>query len=181
MKTTTRRSEHAQCAAAIRRDLKTAFPTVTFRVRSDSFSNGNAVDVKWVDGPTTEHVARLIGKYQEGHFDGSIDLYDYSNRRDDLPQAKYVQTQRSFSPASYAATVAYVNRRYGWALQLGAYPCTIEPTSDGPRGNCSGWKSEEIWRTFSPLSLLCTACHVGTLPGDAYCPACGAKLAVSNA
>jgi len=57
-----------------------------------------AVDVEWTDGPTSEAVQEIIGKYQYGHFDGMDDSYDYSNRRDDLPaQVKYVSAYRNCS------------------------------------------------------------------------------------
>jgi len=66
-------STHAAAAAAIRRDLKAAFPSVTFTVRSSSFSGGDSVDVGWIDGPSSTSINAIIGTYQYGHFDGMID------------------------------------------------------------------------------------------------------------
>ena len=170
-----RQTEHAQCATAIRRDLKAAFPTVTFRVRSDSFSGGTSVHIDWIDGPTTNQVDRLISKYDQGHFDGSIDLYEYSNRRDDLPQAKYVQTSRDISRPAYAAAIAMINRDYGWSLEIHPEWIGVDPASDGPVNNGYGYQSHEIHRTLQPLSLLCGTCQGAILPGDAFCPACGTR------
>lgn len=96
----------AQCAAAIKSELKANFPTVKFSVRSESFSGGNAVDISWIDGPTDEQVREITDKYQYGHFDGMIDCYEYSNRRTDIPQAKYVQTARRYSAESKAQAAA---------------------------------------------------------------------------
>jgi len=169
-------TEHAQAAAVIRRTLKAAYPYTTFRVRSKSFSMGNDVRVDWIDGPTTAQVDRRIGQHEMGHFDGMIDLYEYSNVRDDIPQAKYVMTHRGYSPATLAALVAQINRRWGWQLAIDPRTGWIDPATDGPRGNNSGYQSEEIWRTFSPLSLVCPNGAHPTDVGDAFCGECGTKL-----
>jgi glyceraldehyde-3-phosphate dehydrogenase/erythrose-4-phosphate dehydrogenase len=91
------KTEAAQAATEIRKELKLKFPGFKFSVRSSNFSMGNSVDIDWTDGPTTEQVDAIVDKYQYGHFDGSIDMYEYSNKREDIPQAKFVQTQRSMS------------------------------------------------------------------------------------
>jgi len=175
----TRSAEPTPWAAAakmIRHDLKRAFPTVTFKVRSDSYSGGCSIDIHWTDGPTTDQVERLTGRYQHGRFDGMQDLYEYSNSRKDIPQADYVHTTRNHSDAVTAAAVAFVNRAWGWNLayepnQYGR----MAITNDGLRGNCSGWQSQDVYRTLYSLSLICPIGHA-TLPGDAYCPDCGHDL-----
>lgn len=88
-------STAANCAAAIRAELKEAFPNVKFTVKSSNFSMGNSVHIGWTDGPTTEMVESHTDKYQYGHFDGMNDLYENSNTRDDIPQAKYVSASRT--------------------------------------------------------------------------------------
>lgn len=88
---------HAAAAKAIRNELKAIFPTIKFSVTSESFSMGNAVRISWTDGATTEQVDKIVSKYQYGYFDGMNDLYECDNRRDDIPQAKYITTSRSFS------------------------------------------------------------------------------------
>lgn len=90
-------SIHAQCAKEIRKELKQHFPGIKLSVRSESFSMGDAVNVKWTDGPTDKAVNDIIGRYQYGHFDGMIDMYEDSNMRDDIPQVKFVQTERNMS------------------------------------------------------------------------------------
>ena len=94
MKTQT---SHALAAKQIRQILKQAFPTTKFSVTSDSFAGGNAVDIRWTDGPTSKQVDALTSVYKMGHFDGMTDCYKYSNSRSDLPQVKFVQTHRSLS------------------------------------------------------------------------------------
>lgn len=89
-----RKSTAANCAAAIREELK-KFKGVKFTVRSENFAGGNSVHIGWVDGPSAREVEIITDKYQYGHFDGMNDIYEYSNSREDIPQAKYVQTSRS--------------------------------------------------------------------------------------
>lgn len=100
------KSTVAQCAAAIKAELKSAFPSVKFSVRSESFSGGNSVDISWIDGVTDEQVRAITDKYQFGHFDGITDCYEYSNKRNDIPQAKFVQTARLYSAESKAQAAA---------------------------------------------------------------------------
>jgi hypothetical protein len=106
------KTEHAAAAQAIRQDLKRAWPSVKFQVTSQGYSMGNSVSIRWTDGPTSAEVGAITGRYQAGHFDGMQDLYEYSNRRDDLPQAKYVSTSRSMSDETRADLLRYVVERY---------------------------------------------------------------------
>jgi len=93
----------AQAAAAIREELKTKFKGVKFSVTSENFSMGNSVNITWTDGPTEDEVQEITGKYQYGHFNGMEDIYEYSNRREDIPQAKYVSEHRKQSEETRAA------------------------------------------------------------------------------
>jgi hypothetical protein len=99
MKNTKTLSSHAAAAAAIRSELKAAFPSIKFSVTSESFSMGNAVRVNWTDGPTVKEVDSITDKYAYGRFDGMTD-YAYSEHNDSLPQAKYVTTSRNISEAA---------------------------------------------------------------------------------
>lgn len=148
---TREKSEHAAAAQAIRQDLKKAFPGVKFRVRSSSFSMGNGVDVDWTDGPTRSEVDRIIGRYQYGHFDGMQDLYEYSNRRDDLPQAKYVSGSRSMSDRVRAELLAYVAERF-------FEPEDREGVTENTRmPNGCWWVQEQVWREFNERSYTTPA------------------------
>ena len=90
-------SNQAQAAKMIRAELKKAFPKTKFFVTSTSFSMGDAVDIRWTDGPITSSVEEITGKYRYGHFNGMKDIYEYSNKKSDLPQSKYVMTSREYS------------------------------------------------------------------------------------
>ena len=91
--------EHTQaalCSKDIKKLLKGKYPSIKFSVTSSNFAGGNSVDVDWNLGPTTDEIEKLISQYQYGHFDGMIDMYEYSNTRKDIPQAKFVMTRREF-------------------------------------------------------------------------------------
>ena len=87
-------SPAALSAKAIRSELKASFPGIKFSVRSDNFAGGDAVRVEWVNGPTQPAVESIVEKYQYGHFNGMEDIYEFSNKRADIPQAKYVTASR---------------------------------------------------------------------------------------
>ena len=107
-------STHAACAAAIRKELKAAFPNEKFNVRARTASMMTAVDVYIGDYVETEQANswgdkidqsdvmkkanQIVSKYKYGHFDGMTDSYEYSNNRKDIPQVKYVSV-RPFSRA----------------------------------------------------------------------------------
>ena len=100
------KSTVAQCAAAIRSELKSAFPGIKFSVTSKSFSMGNAVRISYTDGPTKTAVDELTAKYQYGSFNSMEDLYEHDNVNADLPQAKYIAISRQMSNETKAAIMA---------------------------------------------------------------------------
>ena len=90
-------SSHAATSAAIRTELKKAFPNTKFSVTSETFSMGNSVNISWKDGATTDKVKKITSKYQYGHFNGMEDIYENTNDRNDIPQVKYVTENRTIS------------------------------------------------------------------------------------
>ncbi len=87
-------TEVALTAKAIRAELKKAFPKTKFSVRSDNFTGGDSVRIEWTHGASQPSVNLIVDKYQYGHFDGMNDIYEDSNRRDDIPQTKFLFTDR---------------------------------------------------------------------------------------
>lgn len=83
-------------AENIRRELKAEFPKTAFRVTSDY----NSVDVYWTNGPTSDAVKKITGKYEAGHFDGMTDSYTYdqdSTFADVFGSPEYVFEHRSYT------------------------------------------------------------------------------------
>ena len=107
------KTEAAQCAKAIKKELSKKFPNIKFSVTSDNFAGGNSVSIHYTNGVPQAEVEAITGKYQYGHFDGMIDCYEYSNGRDDIPQAKYVSVSREVSEDILAKTKAELAKEYG--------------------------------------------------------------------
>ena len=90
-------SSAAVGAKNIKVELGRTFPSVKFSVKSQYFSGGDSIDIGWTDGPTERMVDETIGKYQEGHFDGMDDSYNYKLNHswsEVFGGAKYVSCQR---------------------------------------------------------------------------------------
>lgn len=102
-------SEAAKCSKLVKSILRKAFPETKFSVRSSYFANGNEVRISWNLGPTTSKVEKLVSKFQYGHFDGMVDMYEMSNVREDIPQVKFVMYQREHKSQEEIA-----NERLKW-------------------------------------------------------------------
>ena len=88
------RTEAAKTASAIKSELKKAFPRIKFRVRSSNFAGGDSVSIRYENGVPYKEIEKITDKYQYGNFNGMEDIYESDNRREDIPQAKYVQVSR---------------------------------------------------------------------------------------
>lgn len=86
------KTEAAQVAALIKAELKEKFPGTVFSVKSQTYAGGDSVTIYYtatVNGPKISAVELVGSKYKAGHFDGSIDCYEYTNRGTG-PTAKYI-------------------------------------------------------------------------------------------
>lgn len=86
-------------AANIRKELARVFPGFKFSVTSERYSGGCSININWTDGPTTEEVTKITGKYEEGHFNGMDDIYEFNNGvwPEVFGGAKYVFESRNYS------------------------------------------------------------------------------------
>jgi Large polyvalent protein associated domain 30/Large polyvalent protein associated domain 29 len=102
-------------ASNVRRELKTAFPGVKFSVRCSSY---DAVTIAWIDGPTTDQVKTITGKYSGGYFDGMEDIYRHERSpwTSVFGSAKYISESRHHSVAAMTKAVEKVCEDYGWPL-----------------------------------------------------------------
>lgn len=103
-------------AKNIRIELKAAFPNTKFKVTSESFSMGNAIDISWVDGPTIKEAEKITDKYQYGDFDGMTDSYNYRDNRaftDKYGSSKYVNCSRRYSDESIQAAIDETVNKWG--------------------------------------------------------------------
>ncbi len=84
-------NELKECAKAIRAELKQKYPGVKFSVRSERFSMGNAVDVRYPKeaGINHQELNKSLEKYAYGTFDGITDCQGIK-ASNGLPRAKFV-------------------------------------------------------------------------------------------
>jgi hypothetical protein len=102
-------SNHAAAAQMIRAELKKN--GIKASVRSESYSMGSSVRVKLLQdvGPAArKEIEEFAGQFQYGHFDGMQDLYEYSNKRSDLPQVKFVFIDIEYSDEIKQAARDYI-------------------------------------------------------------------------
>ena len=137
----------------LRRELKDLFPKTKFSVRSRSFSGGDSIDVSWTDGPTTEAVEKISGKYQQGNFNGMEDIYEYSKTNvwpDVFGGAKYVMTNRSYSNEAYLQAVAEIEKEWGITLKVSytssnsAYISNEDDKNVDDAGNARYWSGSQL-------------------------------------
>ena len=137
-------TEAAKAAKAIRSELKKAFPEIKFRVRSSNYAGGDSVRIVWSNGPTSDSVEEITAKNQYGHFDGMVDMYEYSNSREDIPQARFVFASREITTEAYAAKKAAIAKKFG-----------IEDPADDTQWYkvFSRWPQEVIYRELQDQIL----------------------------
>jgi len=92
------KTEYAKTAKEMRNELKDSFPETKFHVTSKGYSGGSSVHVRWSGNLSEKEVYGIIKKYQYGYFDGMQDLYETTNRRQDIPQVKFVFADREKLP-----------------------------------------------------------------------------------
>lgn len=110
-------------AANLRIELKATFPGIKFSIRSDY----NSVRLAWTDGPTTEQVKAITGKYEGGHFDGMDDSYHHSKSpfTEVYGSAQYIFENRAYSLATLTAAAETVAKMHDWE------PFNVKASSDG--------------------------------------------------
>ena len=169
---------HALCAKEIRVDLKKAFPTIKFKVVSATFANGNSVDVDWDDGPSRTQVESIIKQYQYGHFDGMIDMYEYSNGREDIPQSKYVMADRSLTEETVRKFAEQYKKEWGCEFSTEDIHSSFEWHEQ-----YTSW-SQLAWKELCDVDLtngipLCEI-HNKIINDDSGCTECDYERYVKN-
>ena len=106
----------AETAQLVRKALHSAFPGVKFSVRSNSYSGGASIDVRWVDGPNGESVKAAVRPFEGATFDAMTDCKDIVrhiiNGHEVQYGADFVHCQRDLSGAYLRAVAERVARYY---------------------------------------------------------------------
>jgi hypothetical protein len=144
-------------AKNIRTELKRAWPGIKFSVTSERFSMGDAIRIKWTDGPTSKQVDDIANKYKAGSFDGMEDIYNYSSTGFNalFGDAKYISTSRENSDAAIAAALAVVARKWG------AEALSLE---DYKKGGAWRWQTEDGHRLDSEVHKALYAADYSLAP-----------------
>jgi hypothetical protein len=123
------KTQAAQAAANLRKELKAKFSNIKFRVTSENYSGGSSLTVyaQDIEPITAAMIESLTNKYQYGYFDSMNDIYEYSNRNDELPQVKYTFFENKMSDATREQIKALIKKEFGiesdslqeWQAKLG--------------------------------------------------------------
>jgi hypothetical protein len=107
----------AETAKLIRAALKTAFPSITFTVKSKTYSGGASIRVGWTDGPTEYEIKQVTGRFEGATFDGMIDLKSYVTGDLNGEQvhfgADFIFCEREYSAAFLARRAETVAAEWG--------------------------------------------------------------------
>lgn len=148
------KSRAALTASAIKKELKQLFPGVAFSVRSHNYSS---VRITWKDFVSADKITSVVSKYEMGHFDGMTDSYEYTNRRDDIPQVQYVFPEQSISP-EYARVLLGLLKD----TKMQGIPDTLEIKEKTWRDGTISWElsecsnSMDVYRMMRKIASYCT-------------------------
>lgn len=141
------KSIHAQAAAQIRAYLKER--GIKAKVRASAFAGGDSVRIALLDDVAPDikaEVEQFCGQYEMGHFDGMIDLYEYSNVRDDIPQVKYVFVEMEYSPEIRQRVWDWL--RANWA-DMDDAPADYDGACNYYCRNVGLWGNNWVWRMLN--------------------------------
>lgn len=138
-------STHAAAAKMIRQELKKN--GIKGRVRSSTYAGGSSIRVALKDAlPAVKRaVEEYANQFQYGHFDGMIDMYEYSNSRDDIPQVKFVFTENSFSPELKQEAYEYIKEHYAGMEDA---PEKLEDADKFYNENFQEYAPSIVWRVL---------------------------------
>lgn len=115
--TTVKRLTPAGTAVYVRARLKADFPGIKFSVRSERYSGGASIRIRWTDGPSVQAVEKSCSHFERSWFDGMTDMRHYKDNilllspEGDLelvaPGVDYVNGDRDISPQFQTALIAY--------------------------------------------------------------------------
>jgi|GEM_PF-1753200 len=114
----------------LRIELERAFPGHKFSITSETFSGGDSIDVRWEDGALYDDVNKIVKKYQEGHFDGMTDMYEYSNKPfcSLFGGTKYTNSSRKVNQDRYLETA----EKQGYKAHYDRYELVVDDENLSP-------------------------------------------------
>ncbi len=140
------KNQAALGAAALKKEVKAAFPGLKFSCTSSVYSMGSSIRLEMNDQPPeiSKAIQSLAAKYQYGHFNGMDDIYEITNSREDLPQAKYVFVTNNASMTKKQEIYEGIRQNWAGGQDL---PPTYE---EGCGAIFQGRNVQEmVWRQFT--------------------------------
>lgn len=156
----------ADTAKLVRAALARAFPGVRFTVRSQSYSGGCSVNVRWTDGPLLREVEGVAKMFEGKRFDGSIDLA-WTARLWLLPDgtASVASDDGSAGSGGYYGPVReWMPHPDAILISTGAYVFCTREASPALNQRVSGWIErrggwEAVWRATDERHAIWMVAH----------------------
>lgn len=123
---------------------------------SDNFSGGDSVRVKTLNANQKQRaeIDKYCDQFQRGHFDGMTDLYEYSNRRDDIPQTKYMFCEYSYSDDIQQAAYEWVRDNFADSEELAQLPPDYKNPANNHLRIYGEFVSTQVFRALGSSLLL---------------------------
>ena len=103
------KTNSALTAQAIRTEWKQLFPQIKFTVKKRGY---DCVTINYTDSIIEDEIEKVVSKYQQGHFNGMEDIYEYSNCIEGQLQVNYVFVTRDMSETVKEKLMAIINTTY---------------------------------------------------------------------
>lgn len=134
----------AETAKLVRQALKESFPGVKFSVRSDSYSGGASIDVRWTDGPNAKQVKAVTSDFEGSYFDGMIDYkgscYHALDGKPVRFGADFIFENRGYSDAAIERAIRTLQARYPGNFAIVADRISVE-----------AWRTGRLWNVNDGL------------------------------
>ena len=139
-------SSHAGAAKMIRAYMKAN--GIAGSVRSESYSMGSSVRVYVQDLLPAQYgeLKAFANQFQYGHFDGMIDMYEYSNNRDDIPQVKFVFVDNKMSDELGEKIYQFMK---GYYSGMDDSPASYKEAHSFYNKNFNGYANNLVYRLFA--------------------------------
>jgi hypothetical protein len=151
-------SSWARGAKNLKRLLNDRWPGIKFEVKSESYSMGCSIRVRWDDGPTEKEVDAIADRFQDSDFDGMTDSTNYrgaSAFRELMGHAKHVSGSRDYSNAAMEA--------------VGKGLCRLQGVDWKPEWGGLGWR--DVRGVFGAEDGECLVGHVRRVLRETPAPA----------
>ena len=104
-----------ETAKKVRKELKKAFSTVKFSVKTSKYAGGSSMTVSWIDGPMKDEVENITNQFEGADFDGMTDMKNYKSYEYEgnfYNGVDFIFTSREISAEHKAKIVAHAKTLY---------------------------------------------------------------------